>query len=440
MPGLEQLRSAGYNVITWDPRGEFASGGVLQWDSPFYEGRDVTAILNWAQGINTTDPANNNAYADKVGTKFGMVGVSYGGAIQLVSAALDSRIDAIVPVITWNSLNSSFYPNSAYKTAFDSLLSSTHTNVGITTFNVSGVTADLLGVMSQAGQALLASSGPTVLVNNVHVPTLLIQGTVDELFPLDEAMATEQALAANGVTVKTIWYCGGHGDCLDPASPLQNGVILDSTMAWLDSYVKDDGTSAESIPPFEYVDQNGDVYQSALLPTDPHFNTGTIAAHSTGGALVLVPLIGGSGPLPSNAGALLPNAGGAPAKNAINVTIPASVSTQYIAGSPQLAFTYSGVGTSRSVYAQIVDNTTQRVVGNIVTPIPVTLDGQKHQINIPMEAIAYTADPTDSLTLQITSSATAFESLLQFGYINISDINLTLPTTTAVTPETSIPV
>lgn len=47
VPGLVPLRDAGYNVVTWDPRGEFASGGVLQLDNPFFEGRDVQAILDW---------------------------------------------------------------------------------------------------------------------------------------------------------------------------------------------------------------------------------------------------------------------------------------------------------------------------------------------------------------------------------------------------------
>ena len=47
VPGLAPLRDDGYNVVTWDPRGEFASGGTLQLDSPAFEGRDVSAIIDW---------------------------------------------------------------------------------------------------------------------------------------------------------------------------------------------------------------------------------------------------------------------------------------------------------------------------------------------------------------------------------------------------------
>ena len=45
----------------------------------------------------------------------GMAGASYGGGIQLVSAALDKRIDAIEPTIAWHSLLTSLFPESNIK-------------------------------------------------------------------------------------------------------------------------------------------------------------------------------------------------------------------------------------------------------------------------------------------------------------------------------------
>src|SRR5262249_30506451 len=56
VPGLKKLRADGYNVVTWDPRGEYASGGVLQLDSPEFEAKDVSSIITWV--------------ADQPGTKF----------------------------------------------------------------------------------------------------------------------------------------------------------------------------------------------------------------------------------------------------------------------------------------------------------------------------------------------------------------------------------
>src|SRR5207249_2508406 len=71
-----------------------------------------------------------------------------------------------------------------------------------------------------------------------------------------------------------------------------------------------------------------------------------------------------------------------------------------------LRLTYSGVGTSRHVYAQLVDDKTGLVVGDIVTPVPVTLDGQIHTVTVPLEEVAYTMSPGDTLTLQLVGSAT----------------------------------
>ena len=52
------LLNGGYNVVTWDPRGEWNSGGRLEIDSPDFEGRDMQAIISWlaaaARGLAST--------------------------------------------------------------------------------------------------------------------------------------------------------------------------------------------------------------------------------------------------------------------------------------------------------------------------------------------------------------------------------------------------
>ena len=53
----------GFNVITWDPRGEWGSGGILQLDNPFYEGRDVSALIDWANA--NTPLLNENAAVNR---------------------------------------------------------------------------------------------------------------------------------------------------------------------------------------------------------------------------------------------------------------------------------------------------------------------------------------------------------------------------------------
>ncbi|WP_167096908.1 CocE/NonD family hydrolase [Mycobacterium sp. DL592] len=439
--GVSQLRSAGFNVVTWDPRGEFASGGVLQLDNPFFEGRDVSAIVSWVAGLSAS---KLDSPGDPV---VGMVGGSYGGGIQLTSAATDPRIDAIVPGIAWNSLNNSLYPDGAFKTAYGSLLLLSLITSGARINNqiyLGVLSGDLIGYLSQTAQAVLSSSGPTSLLNNLKIPVLFLQGTVDVLFTLQQAIDNAQTVLANGNTdLKMVWYCGGHGVCLTgPTSPNPN---IADTITFLNQQLK--GITppvGTEIPTFQYTDQKGNWYQSTNLPVSgsPFFGTPVqVLNNADGGVLGIVPFLGGSGPGSGNPPyqATLPYSLGLASKasNAINVAVNTNGISQ-IVGAPTLSFDYQGLGTNRFVYAQLVDNATGLVVGNLVTPVPVTMDGQNHTATINMENIVYTvANPNvDNLTLQITSSTTAYWSLSSFGAVKISNINLTLPTPATITPET----
>ena len=413
VPGVWLQRRAGFNVITWDPRGEYDSGGIMQIDNPFYEGRDASAIISWA-AANT--PAALNSPGDP---KVGMVGGSYGGGIQLVTASTDPRIDAIAPDIAWNSTVTSLYPYDTFKTTWANILLvfllSAQARVndqvyrGITTGN-------LLGWLSPTSLAALSSTGPTALLADLRIPTLLVQGTVDALFPPDEAVANAEAILANpwSPEVKMLWFCGGHGICMDPENPGQQSRIFTDTLAWMRQYVAGDGSAADAIPAFQWYDQKGDYYSSMLLPFQDGFNQPTpYTVSGTGGVLGIVPLLGGSGLLATTA------------VNAINLSATPDLGSQ-IVGSPQLSFSYQGLGTSRTVFAQLVDDATGRVVGQLVSPIPVTLDGQPHTVSVPMYDIAYTVGAGDSLTLQITGSAAMFANSA-IGVISISDPRLDLP-------------
>ena len=46
--GTATLRAAGYNVLTCDPRGLGGSGGTVMFNSPDFEGRDVSAWIDFA--------------------------------------------------------------------------------------------------------------------------------------------------------------------------------------------------------------------------------------------------------------------------------------------------------------------------------------------------------------------------------------------------------
>ena len=446
-PGIAPLRSdsytsevpggpsydggGGYNVITWDPRGEFASGGQLQIDNPFYEGRDVSAIINWLAG--SANPAVAQVKTDLAGVPVvGMTGGSYGGGIQLT--AVDPRILAIIPEIAWNSLLSSLYPTGGqFKTGFGTILAAAlaFTGARVNPRIYGGIlTGDLTGYLTEGQQALLGSVGPTALLNQEHAATLLFQGEHDVLFPLSESVRNAQTILANpfGAPVKMVWFCGGHGTCDIPNPPAeQDARGLIDNLKWLDQYVAGDPDNpAEDIANFQWYDQYGLHHVSDLLPFQAGFNEATpYTASGGGGVLGIVPFLGGSGPHPlKDLPFSIANAG--PAINAVNLTVTPPVGSE-IVGAPTVSFSYTGLGTSRTVYAQLVDNTTGLVLGNNVTPIPITLDGRTHTISMGIEDIAYTVLDGDSLTLQLTSSAANYENLYTLGLVNISDLRIDLP-------------
>ncbi|MDZ4265920.1 MAG: CocE/NonD family hydrolase, partial [Mycobacterium sp.] len=189
--GIGALREAGYNVVTWDPRGEWRSGGRMQLQSPDFEGRDVSHIISHLATLSEValDGAND--------PKLGMVGASYGGGIQLATAAIDHRIDAIVPTIAWNSLDDVLFPDGSVRSGWGTLLSAvlvatlSRPNERILPAAIVGI---LTGKVAQADIDLLLDRGYADQIGDITTPTLLIQGTVDTLFTLEQADLNAKAL------------------------------------------------------------------------------------------------------------------------------------------------------------------------------------------------------------------------------------------------------
>ncbi|AKK25805.1 S9 family peptidase [Mycobacterium sp. EPa45] len=417
MPSILALRNAGYNVVTWDPRGEYFSGGQLQIDSPDYEARDVSAIISW---VATQPEVKLDGDPADLDPRMGMVGASYGGGIQLVTAATDHRVDAIVPTIAWNSLTTSLYKAQSFKSGWGTLLSAVlvltlaRTNPAIIPATIYG---DLTGSLTPTDVALLADRGPDYLLDQITAPTLLIEGTVDTLFTLAEADANAQVLMDN-VPTKVIWFCGGHGLCTNDLFNTGGVLVQQRTLAWLDRYVK--GDAVDTGPQFEWVDQWGQHLSSASYDLTP--SDSVMLSSTTAQTLPLVPLLGAGGLF-----GLLP-IGSSGAIDALNYTTPAVTTTTYVVGAPHLTFNYSGTGTGDHLYAQLVDSSTGQVLGNQVTPIKVTLDGTQGIADVDLEMVAQTLQPGQTVTLQVFGSSASYRAVGALGSVTISNVALSLPT------------
>lgn len=90
----EDLAGQGYAVLAWTARGFGASGGHIHLNHPEYEVRDAQRLMDWLAD-------RPEVRVDRPGDpRVGVVGGSYGGALALLLAAYDRRVDAIVPMIT----------------------------------------------------------------------------------------------------------------------------------------------------------------------------------------------------------------------------------------------------------------------------------------------------------------------------------------------------
>jgi len=428
---IKTLWSAGYNVLTWDPRGFGKSGGEAEVDSPNFEARDVSSLIDW---VATRPGVELDAPGDP---RMGMVGGSYGGGIQLVTAAIDCRVDAIVPTIAWHSLVTSLGKADTFKSGWSNLLAnlsgSDHVDPEVHEGQASG---NLTGVITERERQWFAARGPGALVARIHVPTLIIQGTVDTLFTLQEGVENYQILKKAGVPTAMVWFCGGHGVCLTP--PGNQELPVTATIDWLNRYVKRD-TSVSTGPGFRFVDQNGTGYSAAdyPVPTGEPLTAdgqGTLAFKAGGGSGP-ADTSGSSQALGSLAGPITP----AKASNAVNVDVPFGNRSAVVVGAPQLQVTYRGTSPPGNrptrVFAQLVDESTGLVLGNQITPIDVTLDGRTHTTSVPLEMVVFTGKAHDSIGLQLVATTVAYATPRLGGSVQFTHIHIALPVASGITPR-----
>lgn len=431
--GIPTLNERGYNVLTWDPRGFGSSTGKAQIDSADTEGRDVQLLIDWA----STQPGVQ--LDDEGDPRMGMVGFSYGGGIQFVTAANDCRVDALVPGIAWNSLETALHKNGIAKIGWSEFLLRVAPNDKLAPRILSAAESSRqTGTVSEADADWFRSRGPAELVSKVDVPTLILQGTVDTLFTLDEAVANQHLLQKAGTNVSMIWFCGGHGACMTYDAGKDTDWLFDATFAWLDRYVKGD-TAADTGAGFRFADQDGNHWSAEKYP-DATTADGSPAVRGSGSGTLKLTAEGGAGPVtakPASTDILAGMVTGiTPAEATNSVDVPIRIEeTGMVLGAGSLTISYSGSVADGDrptmVFAQLVDDRTGFVVGNQITPVPVTLDGRAHEVTIPLETVVHRVRKGDRLTLQLVATTVAYSQPRLDGTVEFDDISVAYPLVTS---------
>jgi ABC-2 type transport system ATP-binding protein len=254
------LAHRGFVVLAWTARGFGASTGQISLNSLDYEVADARILVDWLA-------RRPDVVLDGPGDpRVGVTGASYGGALALLLAGTDQRVDALVPEITWNDLAQALFPNaaSAAPIAATTPAASAFTSGGVFKRDWAGLffspapgsdagehgscgrlRPDVCAAYGQAAitgyptpeiEALLRRSSPATVAGAITAPTLLIQGERDTLFGLDQADATARQLASAGTPLKMIWYAGGH-DGGEPGTALREQVV-----DWFEYHLRGLGT------------------------------------------------------------------------------------------------------------------------------------------------------------------------------------------------------
>jgi ABC-2 type transport system ATP-binding protein len=294
-----ELAQQGFVVLTYTPRGFGASTGLIGLNSPDYEVADAKQLIDWlARRPDVTKDGPDDP-------RVGVTGGSYGGALSLMLAGSDRRVDAIAPVITYNDLSQALVPNMAatalaatntpaagafadngvFKRAWAGIFFASGLGGGgiapqteapqagggsaTTTTVPTGGTTPADGSIPQAacgrfvpqvcqayqqiattGQAdqqtvaLLRGDSPVSVTSHITVPTMIVQGEQDTLFGLDQADANARQITAAGGRVKMVWYDGGHDG--GAPGPALRGQIGD----WFQHYLR--GRGADPGTTFQY--------------------------------------------------------------------------------------------------------------------------------------------------------------------------------------------
>lgn len=421
-----RLLENGYAVLSWDQRGFGQSGGQVEVDSPDYEARDVSALIDVLA-------ADARIAAEAPGDPLiGMSGASYAGGVQWITAAIDPRVDAIAPEIAWNNLLESLIPEGVVKDGWGAVLyagGQTSVTGGVTPDNPAGpntgsydpaihqalVEATTTGEFSAQSREFFAARGPDYLLDQVDVPAFIIQGTIDTLFPPSQAVDNYLTMTEfnTDVPLKMAFYCSGHGTCA-PFDPGPSGYVNDLILAWFDRYVK--ARDVDTGPGFEYVTDDGVWHRASKYPVP-----GTDTRTATGSGTVAV----NGGPTASG---LLQ---GTDAPAALEIPLPSEPGT--LIGAPRIELTESGIGSATdqpdaaTLFFQLVNKAKDEVVGHQITPKVLATDGAEHTYRFSIEPIAYTVDPGDELVLEVASTSTMYEPYRGAAVLDLKRVEVSVP-------------
>ena len=270
-------------MLSYSGLGFGGSDCKIYLDSPAYDGKAGKQLVTVLAGRKSAFDATTGkpfrigfVSQERPGDpRVGMIGGSYGGEIQYAVAMQDPRVDALIPIITWNDLSYSLAPNNTslrhgvtyrtpgvYKKEWTNFFFGVGIvdgaagarvdparNTGCPNFDqracVAKAQLDAQGYPDAQTRSFARHASVASYVRRITVPTLVVQGQKDTLFDLQEAVATYRSLRSQGTPTRMIWQSWGHsggtpapGEIDLAAGSIRASLLGRRFLHWMDHYVK----------------------------------------------------------------------------------------------------------------------------------------------------------------------------------------------------------
>jgi predicted acyl esterase len=413
------LAGRGYVVISYTPRGWWASGGEIDTAGP-QDMADLSKVIDWAIANTAADPA-----------RIGAAGVSYGAGISLLGSAFDPRIRAVVMMSGWTDLVYSLYGDNTRHQQSAGLLSLAASLLGHPGADLTGKLADFgadRNVEQVKAWARVRSAATYLDAINANRPAVMIANAWgDSFFPPDQLVDFFGRLN----TPKRLELRPG-----DHAIAEFTGILglpndaWTSLYRWFDEYLAGVPSGIGSEPPVLLKTLNGGTEQynswASLNTSVKRFGLGSVRWLDGTGLLGGAPSSGWSKTLPGDLDTiadggvvLLTNGVGAftgqqpqiwlPAVDRLRAGVWASDrpgSALKIRGIPRVHLNLTGTAATGTVVAYLYDLDN---LGNakLITHAPVTWLGTAtggRSLDVSLSATAYDVPAGHSLTLVVDTT------------------------------------
>lgn len=426
--------SHGYALVAFDQRGFGDSTAEVGLSGP-KEVADVSALIDFV--------AEDDRIADGPDgePRIGMLGASYAGGIQLNAAAVDDRIDALVPVVPWHDLAFSLVPNGVPKLGWTTLLygSGIEASRGLSDPDPEnlqrGVSPRLHEIYAKTtaqnrlppeGESFLKVRSPVAKADRIDAPALVVQGWPDTLFTPNEGHRIVEALRDGGVDSRLVLFHGGHTATETVEPDEQVAAIESMALSWFDQHLRDGDDSG--IAPLTFWDVQRETFRTAdgFPPSDAEPVDVSLADLAGDGTSPVVNSVA-----PTSTSHLVPeNTDAAPASVAeFDLVVGDDLE---LLGTPELSLSVTLVGARAFLFGKLyhVQDGESTLINNQVAPVAVEgTPGETQRVEFELVGLQRHLEAGDTLRLALASTDAGFASARAGAGVVIehADSTLSLP-------------